>query len=65
MKLWSDRFKPHIPFEIARRNHLQTKWDQRQANTKGKRIIGGSIGARSIGFVFDPKSQNRSGMVCR
>ena len=29
MKLWSDRFKPHICFATARRNHIKTKWDRR------------------------------------
>jgi hypothetical protein len=36
MKLWSDRFKPHIPFVLARRKEIQTKWDQRRITIQGK-----------------------------
>lgn len=28
MRLWTDRFKPHTPFHIARRIHIQKKWDE-------------------------------------
>ena len=66
MKLWSDRFKPHIPFYIARRNHLQTKWDHRR-NDRGNRVIVGIRYHSEVDSVLrlDPSNLHRSDMVCR
>lgn len=34
MKLWSDKFKPHAPFLIVRREYIQKKWDDRKARRR-------------------------------
>ena len=59
MKLWTDRFKDHKPFPIARRNHIQNKWDLRCSKTlRGNNKVGDS-NPRVIGYALNTKSQNQ------
>jgi hypothetical protein len=37
MKLWTDRFKPFVPFHVARREAIQNKWNNRRNGNNADR----------------------------